>query len=175
MIEVARHADPFGIWRPDGEMNSLEALVSTHVGTQPLKVAKMGSFSQKVKVEIRQYRAELIGIDKLPLVPLVILDLEPVHDGPRSVVEDGLEKPVGVQPLHRNKRTRLAAHQVDHPGSAPLGQERPNHPIFQSVRAPRYLMRTQNRERVPMTRMNRQFNVGLRCDRRLFCHQSHDR
>ena len=71
-----------------------------------------------------------------PLMPLVALDLQAVHERLGPVAEHSLEEPVGVQPLHGNKLAWLAPQQIDHPGRARLGQEGPDHPLLQSVRAP---------------------------------------
>ena len=136
VVEVAGHADAFGIGGPDGEVNSPEPLMGAQVGTQPLVVAEVRSFAQEVKVEIGQHRPELVRIDNFPLMPLVVLDLQAVHERLGPVAEHSLEKPVGVQPLHGNKLAGLAPQQIDHPGRACFGQEGPDHPLLQSVRVP---------------------------------------
>ena len=96
----------------------------------------MRSFAQEVKVEVGQHRPEPVRIDELPLMPLVVLDLQAVRERLGPVAEDSLEEPVGVHPLHRNKLAGLAPQQIDHPGRARFGQEGPDHPLLQSVRAP---------------------------------------
>src|SRR5208283_1669419 len=78
------------------------------MGTQPLVVAQVRAFPQEVKVEIGQHRPEPVRIDNVPLMPLVALDLQAVHERLGPVAEHSLEQPVAVQPLHGNKLAWLA-------------------------------------------------------------------
>ena len=80
MIEVADHADPLRVRGPDREMNAAEPAMHLDVGTEPLVVAIMRSLRQEVQVEVGEERAEAIGIDKIPRMPLVVLDLDPVRE-----------------------------------------------------------------------------------------------
>ena len=79
VIEVAGHADASALGAQTAKCTP-ETLVSAQVGTQPLVVAVVCSFSQEVKVEIGQHRPEQVGIDELPVMPFVVLDLEPVRE-----------------------------------------------------------------------------------------------
>ena len=51
-------------------MDAAKALVRPDVGPEPLVIAVVRPFAQQVQVEIGEDRAELIGVDELPRVPL---------------------------------------------------------------------------------------------------------
>src|SRR5262249_50598667 len=78
------------------------------VRPEPLEVAVMGPLAEEVEVEVGQDRPELVRVDKLPAVPLLVLDGEAVREGGRTLGEDPFEEAVGMDPLHRDLRPRLA-------------------------------------------------------------------
>ena len=174
VVEVSDHAHALGVGRPDREVHAPETLVRAEVSAQPLEVSQVGSLAEKMKIEIGKDGPEAVGVDQLPAVPLVILELQAVSKRLGPVRKNGLKKPVGVDLLHRHERSGLAVRQIDDMGRARFGEERPHHPVLQPVAISWELMKTQYRERIPVIRMDGHLDVRLRRDRPLFRHHSHD-
>ena len=163
VIEVADHADSLRIRGPDGEVDAAKPSMRPDVGTQPLVIAIVRPFAQQVQVEIGQHRPERVGIDKLPRMPLVVLDPQPIRERAWPAGEDGRRK---------NHRGGSAPSATRSPGSPRvrsttqadlrLGQERADDPGLRSAALGGQLMNAQDRERVPVVAMDDQVDVGLR-------------
>ncbi len=78
MVEVAHHTDPLGVGRPDSEMNPAKSVMRLEVGSQPLIVAVVRSFTQEMQIKVRQERAEKIRVDEVPSMPFVVLNADPI-------------------------------------------------------------------------------------------------
>ena len=66
VVEVADHAHPLGVGRPDGEVDAPEPLVRAEVCPQSLVVAEVRPLAQQVEVEVGEHRPEAVGVDELP-------------------------------------------------------------------------------------------------------------
>ena len=122
---IDAHAE--GIRGPDGEVDAAITLVGDEVGPELLEVAEVGPLADQVEVEVGHDRPEPVGVDELPGVPLVVLDLQPIGDRRRRPGGDVFEEAVGMDSIHRPGRPRLAGREVDDPGFRRLGEERADH------------------------------------------------
>src|SRR5882724_4711991 len=68
-VEVAEHADPARIGRPQGEGHALDPLVNEQMGAQFLVARKMVSLGKQVNVELTEDRRETVDIVELVLNP----------------------------------------------------------------------------------------------------------
>ena len=162
MIEVANHADSFGVGCPDGEVDAAKTVVRPDVGAQSFVVAIVCPLGQQMKIEVGEQRPEGVRIDKIPGMPFLVLHPEPIREGGASASEFGFEEAIRMDSLHRDQFSRLASGKVDDPGVASLRKERPDHPGLQPRRVRRQLVNPQDRERVPVVGMNDQIDLGLR-------------
>ena len=169
VIEVADHADALGVRGPDGEIDAVEALMGPDMGAKPLVISVVCSFAQEVKVKVGEDGAEQVGIDKIPGVPLVVLDLEPVG---KRLAAGSRTRP------RRSHRGGPASSEPSSPGSPAFksttqadwasGRNARTTQRFFGAGARRQLVQPKDRERVPVVRMNDQVDLCIG-DRRDFC------
>ena len=123
-VEVADHADPEGVGRPDGEVDPPDPLVGPDVGAELLVALVMRPLAEQMEVVIREDRAEPIRVFEVPRVAVVPLDLDSVGErARRGRTETASKKPSGW--MRRSGtvvvESPFAGH--DHPGLSGLGQK----------------------------------------------------
>ena len=67
LVEIADHADPPRVGRPDGETDAADPFDGRYVRAQLLVGAMVCAFSEQMEVVIRKDRGEPVGVFKLAL------------------------------------------------------------------------------------------------------------
>src|SRR5579864_799274 len=121
-IEVADHAHPAGIRRPNREHNAVNILDAHKVRAQPVISLKMRAFTQQVDIDFTEPRVELIRIDNFLGSPIAD-NVQPVWP-PDCPADDDFEEPVALLGcLCRDD----AARRVDHSNGSRAGLKRTDH------------------------------------------------
>jgi len=95
VVEVADHADPHGVRRPDGEMDPLEAFVIADVGAQAFEVAVVGPFTEQVQV-VREALAQAgRPAGEFPVAKRVYLGVDTDAGRARQRMNEALERLYG--------------------------------------------------------------------------------
>ena len=130
-VEVADHADPPRIGRPDGEGDAVRLADLAGMRAQPVIQVLMCPFAHQVQVVLGEQRGEGVRVGDTLRHARLPLHIQPVRGG-RLARDDQAKQPGGMQHAHGQRLRILRILRIgrlgDDPDGLRAGQERAHDP-----------------------------------------------